>query len=296
MKKYLLIATTLMAFNSWSMVELQEVSRDEIIEYAKTGLGTPYKLGGSKWVTNGKSGEVDCAGLVLKSWRWPIYTKPEDKLKWVYKVGRDIESSAVTMSENITYVFGKLHTSALNKNPIDLRLYSSKGHDKSTTEVEFPWSIQENYINFTHVKKGDAFDKYHYGDKYGHIFLVDEVIRSDLLLSIEAVRPHVGQLKRSYSKTKQKSYKFMRRNNITANNREDLEIVPLAPVVHETVIETTDIQPELISVPKYHTVIKGDSLYEIAQAFGTTLKHIKRLNPQIKNINVIVVGQKIRVK
>lgn len=296
MKKSILITTTLLALNSWSMVELPDVSRDQVIEYAKTGLGTPYKLGGSKWVTNGKSGEVDCAGLVLKAWRWPIYTKPEDKLKWVYKVGRDIESSAVTMSENITYVFGKLHTSALNKNPIDLRLYSSKGHDKSTTEVEFPWSIQENYTNFAHVRKGDAFDRYSYGDKYGHIFLVDEVLRNDLLLSIEAIKPHVGQLKRSFTKTKQRNYKLLKRNNITSTSREDDQIVPIAPIIEPVRPSVEVTTTELVNVPKYHTVVKGDTLYEIAQAFGTTLKHIKRLNPQIKNINVIVVGQKIRVK
>lgn len=296
MKNLLIITATLLAFNSWSMVELDNTSRKQIVDYAKTGLGTPYKLGGSQWVEDGRSGTVDCAGLVLKSWGYPKYTKTEEKLKWVYKVGRDIESSAVSTNENVNYVFGKLHTSVLNKNPIDLRLYDRKGLESETTEVTFPWTIKDDYTDFRNVKSGDAFDKYHHGDRYGHVFLVDEVIRSDLLLSIEAIKPHVGQLKRSYSRTKQKSYKLLRRNNLTSQDSEVLEIVPLAPVVPEIKIETSESTPELVSVAKHHTVIRGDTLYEIAQAYETTLKHIKRLNPQIKNINVIVVGQKIRVK
>lgn len=47
---------------------------------------------------------------------------------------------------------------------------------------------------------------------------------------------------------------------------------------------------------KYVTVKKGDTASKIAKANGTTVANIKKLNPSIKNINKIYVGQTIRVK
>lgn len=45
-----------------------------------------------------------------------------------------------------------------------------------------------------------------------------------------------------------------------------------------------------------HTVVKGDTLYKIAQKYGTTVANLIALNPQIKNPNLIYVGQKINLK
>lgn len=47
---------------------------------------------------------------------------------------------------------------------------------------------------------------------------------------------------------------------------------------------------------QYYTVVKGDTMTKIAIKFNTFLPELKRLNPQIKNISLIIVGQKIRVK
>jgi len=47
---------------------------------------------------------------------------------------------------------------------------------------------------------------------------------------------------------------------------------------------------------KYVTVKKGDTMTSIAKANKTTLATLKKLNPTIKDINKIYVGQKIRVK
>lgn len=47
---------------------------------------------------------------------------------------------------------------------------------------------------------------------------------------------------------------------------------------------------------KYVTVKKGDTMSSIAKANKTTLATLKKLNPTIKDINKIYVGQKIRVK
>lgn len=50
------------------------------------------------------------------------------------------------------------------------------------------------------------------------------------------------------------------------------------------------------SAVKHYTVKRGDNLSVIAKNHGISLDQIKKLNPQIKNYNLIHPGQKIRVK
>ena len=47
---------------------------------------------------------------------------------------------------------------------------------------------------------------------------------------------------------------------------------------------------------KYHWVKRGETLYLIAQKYGTTVERIMELNPQLKNPNRLSVGQAVRVK
>ncbi|MBK1812045.1 N-acetylmuramoyl-L-alanine amidase [Clostridium sp. YIM B02505] len=44
----------------------------------------------------------------------------------------------------------------------------------------------------------------------------------------------------------------------------------------------------------YYTVVKGDTLSEIAKSYGTTISKLVQLN-NIKDANLIVIGQKLRV-
>jgi LysM repeat protein len=44
-----------------------------------------------------------------------------------------------------------------------------------------------------------------------------------------------------------------------------------------------------------YTVKKGDSLWRIAKMYNLTLNQIIKLNPQIKNPNLIYVGQTVYV-
>ncbi len=45
----------------------------------------------------------------------------------------------------------------------------------------------------------------------------------------------------------------------------------------------------------YYTVVKGDNLTKIAKKYGVTIKYLKDLN-NIKNANLIYVGQKIKIR
>lgn len=46
----------------------------------------------------------------------------------------------------------------------------------------------------------------------------------------------------------------------------------------------------------YYTVRKGDTLWGIAKKHGVTLKTLLRLNPQIKNPNLIYPGNQVRIR
>ena len=46
----------------------------------------------------------------------------------------------------------------------------------------------------------------------------------------------------------------------------------------------------------YHTVVRGDTLWELARQYGVALNQIVELNPSIRNPNLIYPGQKVRLK
>lgn len=50
------------------------------------------------------------------------------------------------------------------------------------------------------------------------------------------------------------------------------------------------------SQPEYHRVVKGDTLWGLSRRYGVGLKELVALNPQIKNPNLIYVGQEVRVR
>jgi LysM repeat protein len=49
------------------------------------------------------------------------------------------------------------------------------------------------------------------------------------------------------------------------------------------------------SAAKYHTVTKGETLWGIANKYGMSLTELIGKNPQIKNPNLITVGQIIYI-
>ena len=46
----------------------------------------------------------------------------------------------------------------------------------------------------------------------------------------------------------------------------------------------------------WYTVVQGDTLWAIAQRYGTTVDSLVELNSQIRNPNLIYVGQTVKVK
>ena len=46
----------------------------------------------------------------------------------------------------------------------------------------------------------------------------------------------------------------------------------------------------------YYTVVSGDTLYAIARKYALSLTELVALNPQIRNINLIYPGDRIRVQ
>ena len=52
----------------------------------------------------------------------------------------------------------------------------------------------------------------------------------------------------------------------------------------------------LAAAPRYHRVVKGDTLWALAGTYGLSLAELIALNPQIKNPNLIYVGDEVRVK
>ena len=47
---------------------------------------------------------------------------------------------------------------------------------------------------------------------------------------------------------------------------------------------------------QYHKVVRGDTLWALARAYGLSLEELIALNPQIKNPNLIRVGDEVRVR
>src|SRR5690606_40665058 len=54
--------------------------------------------------------------------------------------------------------------------------------------------------------------------------------------------------------------------------------------------------PLPIPTRKFYKVVSGDTATKIAKKYKITLARLAKLNPSVKNLNWIYVGQKLRVK
>ncbi|SHN75367.1 chlorophenol reductase [Desulfitobacterium chlororespirans] len=59
---------------------------------------------------------------------------------------------------------------------------------------------------------------------------------------------------------------------------------------------TPSVDTSKMAAGTYYTVVSGDFFWQIAAKHGLTIDALAKLNPQIKNVNLIFPGQKILVK
>ena len=70
--KTLVLAFAMVVFMGAQAFAITTISRTDIINYAKTAVGSWYVWGGDKWDPNNRSwAGADCSGLVIKAWRVP---------------------------------------------------------------------------------------------------------------------------------------------------------------------------------------------------------------------------------
>lgn len=94
-----------------------------------------------------------------------------------------------------------------------------------------------------------------------------------------------------------------RTSNIKSVNMNDLVSQGIITAADAKLVEQPkqETKPEkekakpVVKTTKVYKVVKGDCLYKIAIKFNCSIKKLLKLNPSIKNKNVIYVGQKIVV-
>ena len=72
-------------------------------------------------------------------------------------------------------------------------------------------------------------------------------------------------------------------------------VAAFASQLDPTLDELGDIKTA-VSEAVYHRVVKGDTLWALAGQYGLSLAELIALNPQIKNPNLIRVGEEVRVR
>ena len=65
--------------------------------------------------------------------------------------------------------------------------------------------------------------------------------------------------------------------------------------VQETGGAAGEAETEESGQRQYHTVVRGDTLWELSRRYGVELSRIIELNPSIRNPNLIYPGQKVRI-
>ena len=81
----LLAAATLLCLAAPAHALCPEITRDEIIKHAKSGVGSKYVWGGTCWDPNNRAWKgADCSGYVTKCWQIPAASKYTDCLSHYY--------------------------------------------------------------------------------------------------------------------------------------------------------------------------------------------------------------------
>lgn len=84
----------------------------------------------------------------------------------------------------------------------------------------------------------------------------------------------------------------------TEDGSADVPVKPVRPGVSSDSVEVPfgPAAGEEEPAQLHHTVVKGESLWVIAKRYDTTVNDLLTLNPDIRNPNLILIGQKVRVR
>lgn len=118
----------------------------------------------------------------------------------------------------------------------------------------------------------------------------NEINRYEILVNISGyyTAADAKNKKNRKSKVKPGNYLVYNRSNGMIN-------VTTKKGVPGSWINPSDNKKESVSHPVYHTVVKGDTVSELAIKYGTTQEDIKKWN-NLNSKYLIIVGQKLRVK
>lgn len=199
--------------------------------------------------------------------------------------------------------------------------FLSKGTPIGNTETLFKLNgkIFKEIFSYDEVQRGDIFIRGGEGTSAGAgghtgIFMrKDKIIHSNYSnngISINDENSYVGYFldrKRSWKEryfrpignvdSTKKSIKEVAKEVIDGkwgNGQVRFKNLELAGYKYKDV--QAAVNEILKSKPVYYVVKAGDSLGGIAKAHGVSLDSVIKLNPQIKNPNLIYKGQKIRIK
>ncbi len=85
MTRHLMLTCTLLCLPALATAAPPQMTRDQIIAIAKTGVGCPYVWGGTCWDTSNKKWKgADCSGYVSVCWQIPKASKTTDCLPHYY--------------------------------------------------------------------------------------------------------------------------------------------------------------------------------------------------------------------
>ena len=92
------------------------------------------------------------------------------------------------------------------------------------------------------------------------------------------------------------------RRDYVAYSFEFWEVLPDNDATELTAVTVNSVGAPAVSAAvgaaqeEWYTVVKGDTLWGLSRRYGVTLSQIIDLNPDIRNPNLIYVGQRVRIK
>ncbi len=165
-----------------------------------------------------------------------------------------------------------------------------------------PYSSYESYILRVPSGVSDYFSKYdsYIADKYGPKYYTSspatQVVYYNADGSVSTVASGNTSSFENSSSPSESQAEIERNNQLAASRTTQQQTKPAAPAVTKPAVTkpaaSTPAKPT--TAAKYHTVKKGDTLWEIGQKYNVTVDQLRKLNGSaVKQLNP---GEKVRIK